>query len=191
MASSLILEDGTGLADASTYETAANVRAYALARGVTLAPDTNDGDAVVDQMITKGMDYIEAMRDQFQGWRVRPDVQALQFPRDGIMVEDQGYDFVLRNGYENIVAGFAYRNPAIIPKELKTALSALALQVKKGVDLQPTSVSGQFVTFKKIGPIERHFSEAVGVYTLPQMPLVTATLASLLKRGGPLLSYRA
>ena len=190
MASSLVLEDGTGLPNASTYETAANVRLYATARGVQLAAEDAPGDALVDQMITKGMDYLEAMRDKFQGWRMYPDVQALQWPRDGVLAEDRGYDCGVRNGYENLVAGYTYRNPAIIPKELKQALCALTLQVKKGVDLQPTQVSGQFVTFKKIGPIERHFSEAVGIYTLPQMPLVEATLAPLLKYGGPLLSYR-
>lgn len=191
MASNLVVEDGTGLANASSYDTAANIRLFATARGITLAATDQTGDDLVDQMIVKAMDYIEAKRDQFQGWRLNT-TQALQFPRDGVLAEDRGYGdlFSPRNGYENIIPGASYRQPAPLPQELKTALAALVIQVKKGIDVLPTQVNGQFVTFQKIGPLERHFSEAIGIYTLPQMPFVEATLGPLLKRGGPMSSYR-
>lgn len=192
MASNLVLEDGTGLPNASTYDTAANIRAYCLGRGVVLATSDDAGDLLVDQMITKGMDYLEGKRDLYQGWRFKT-TQSLQFPREGVLAEDRGYYseiYGIRNGFENLISTATYRTPAPLPQELKTALAALVFQVKKGVDVMPTQISGNFVTFQKLGPLERHFSEAVGVYMLPQMPVVDATLAPLLKNGGALLSYR-
>lgn len=54
----LIVEDGTGVANANTYADVAFVRAYALARGTALS---SDNDAV-SAHILRAMDYLESKR---------------------------------------------------------------------------------------------------------------------------------
>lgn len=191
MASTLIVEDGTGLPNASSYTSAADIRTYASARGITLAPSDTGGDALVDQMAIKAMDYIEALRHSFWGWKLKPS-QRLCFPREGVPADPTGDAYLsVSNGHENLlVGGISYRDPAPLPPELIEAQCQLVIQVKAGVDLMPTQVSGKFVKRQKIGPIEREFSEAVGIYVLPQMPTVNALLEPLLRPRGPLRSYR-
>lgn len=192
MASNLVVEDGTGLPNASSYVSAADIRAYATLRGVTLATDDAPGDAIVDQLAVKAMDYIEANRSYFYGWKLNT-TQRLCFPREGVPAEPDGraYSDAIVNGHENIMyQGVAYRDPAPLPPELIEAQCRLVLAVKKGVDLLPTTVSGKFVKRQKLGPLEREFSESVGIYTLPQMPDIDALLGPLLKARGPLRSYR-
>ncbi len=192
MASNLIVEDGTGLPNASSYVSAEAIRAYATARGVTLAAADGPGDAIVDQLAIKAMDYIEANRSYFWGWK-HTTTQRLSFPREGVPAEPDGRAFsnAIVNGYENIMyQGVAYRDPAPLPPELIEAQCRLVMAVKSGVDLMPTTVSGKFVKRQKLGPIEREFSESVGIFTLPQMPDVDALLVPLLRPRGPLRSYR-
>lgn len=191
MASTLVIEDGTGLANASSYTLASAIRDYATARGITLAPSDAGGDALVDQMAIKAMDYIEANRTRFWGWRFLT-TQRLSFPREGVPAEQIGYtsDTVV-NGYENLlVSSTTYRPVAPLPYELVEAQCALVMQIKAGVDLMPTQISGRFIKRQKLGPIEREFSEAVGIYRLPQMPVVDALLGPLLKPRGPMLAFR-
>jgi hypothetical protein len=193
MASTLVQETGVGTnANANTYETAANIRAYATARGIDLATDDAPGDLLVDIMAVKAMDFLEGMASEWAGWKVYPTTQPLSWPRDGVTQEGAGLTDTVRNGYENLTIGYSYRDSTIIPVELKKAQCALVMQVKAGVDLMPTALSGKFVTRQKIGPIEKSFSEAVGIYTLPKMPVVDNLLFPLLKNGvGILTSYRA
>lgn len=193
MASTLVVEDGTGLPNASSYTSAADLRAYATARGVTLATEDAPGDLIVDQLAIKAMDYIEANRSYFWGWRAYPETQRLEFPRDGVPEPDGAYvgTTTVQNGYENLlIAGYAYRPPAPLPRELVEAQCRLVMKVKEGIDLMPTQQSGKFVKRQKLGPIEREFSEAIGIYVTPKMPDVDALLDPLLKPRGPMRSYR-
>jgi hypothetical protein len=192
MASTLIVEDGTGLPNASSYVSAADIRAYATARGVTLAANDAPGDAIVDQLAIKAMDYIEANRSYFYGWKLTT-TQRLCFPREGVPAEPDGrtYADTIVNGHENLLyAGVTYRDPAPLPPELIEAQCRLVMSVKAGVDLMPTTVSGKFVKRQKLGPIEREFSESVGIFTLPLMPDIDALLSPLIRPRGPLRSYR-
>lgn len=189
MASTLVVEDGTGLANASSYTSAADLKAYATARGVDLGND----DAIVDQLAIKAMDYIEANRSYFAGWRAFPNTQRLEWPREGVPEPDGAYvgTTTVQNGYENLlVDGVSYRPVAPLPRELIEAQCRLVLKVKAGVDLMPTQQSGKFVKRKKLGPIEQEFSEAIGIYVLPKMPDIDALLDPLLKARGPMRSYR-
>ena len=193
MASNLIVEDGTGLANANSFETAANIRAYATLRGVVLAADDGAGDVQVDVMAIKAMDFIEHYRAQFLGWRFK-STQALSFPRQGVPLEpdETVYANEWVNGYENILmSGSGFRPVAPLPYELLTAQSELVMQIKAGIDLLPTRVSGSFVKRRKVGPIEREFSEIVGIYTIPPMPKVDALLSVLIRPAGPMRAYRA
>lgn len=190
MASTLIVEDGTGLPDASSYTSAKALRDYATARGVDLAPANGAGDMLVDQMAIKAMDYIERNRSRFYGQRYRQE-QRLSFPRTGVPAETQQAFVGIANGYENLTyAGQQYRPHTPLPYELAEAQCQLVLQVKAGVDLMPTQVSGQFVVREKLGPLETQYSEAVGIYNLPQMPMVDALLDVLIKPSGVVTAFR-
>lgn len=191
MASTLVVETGAGLSNASSYASAAEIRAYALARGVTLAPSDDAGDLIVDQLAVKAMDYIEANRSMFHGQRATT-TQRLCFPRVNVPAEQYTLEFpdTIYNGFENLTS-YSFRDPAVIPPELIEAQCRLVMEVKAGVDLLPTQVSGRFLKRQKLGPIEREFSETVGVFNLPKMPSVDALLSPLLKGAGVTRSYRA
>lgn len=183
MASTLVLEDGTGKADASTYVAAQVLRDYAEARGVELAEAGDAGDLLVDIMAVKAMDYIEMHRRRFLGWRFTK-VQRLSFPREGIPAEYNGFGYSNEavNGFENIlVPGIEYMPVAPLPQELMDAQCELVMQVKAGIELVVTKTTDSFLKRRKLGPLEREFAQIVGTYTIPTMPRVSALLDPFLK----------
>lgn len=80
----LIIEDGTNVAGANSFNTDAELQAYAASRGLTL-PVT---EAERDTLQILAMDFITDNEWDMQGYRVTSD-QALSFPRVG--VEMHGY----------------------------------------------------------------------------------------------------
>lgn len=194
MASLLVVEDGTGIANANTYSEAADIRAYALLRGVILAPTDDAGDLLVDQMAIKAMDYLESFSEQFYGWQTYEN-QALAFPREGVPGPRRGGTVDVANGYENIqTLDFRPYLPGnVIPQRIKDAQAQLVMQVKAGIDLMPTMAGGtaaRTVIREKLGPIETQYSDAVASYTMPQMPAVQALLVPFIKPSGVTRAYR-
>jgi hypothetical protein len=161
----LVVEDGSNVADANTYCDLVAVRAYASARGVTLSDD----DSVLTAIVVKSMDYIESFRKEFQGNKTNsPGVdgtlivpQPLQWPRTNVRIDD--FDFPVDS----------------IPVELKNSQCQVCIELTAGVDAMPTQV-GPFVLREKVGPIETFYSEKIGT-GIPEMPKVDALLAPLLK----------
>lgn len=80
----LIVEDGTIVANANSYNTVAEIRAYADARGMTLPTDDLD----VEKLAIQAMDYLESFRNRYQGYRTDPVNQELQFPRVGVIIDN-------------------------------------------------------------------------------------------------------
>jgi len=81
MSATIIVEDGSLVANANSYVTTAELSTYASARGVTITGTAAD-------LLIQAMDYIESRN--FIGYRYTQD-QALQWPRsyvyiDGFMV---------------------------------------------------------------------------------------------------------
>ncbi|AHI60034.1 TPA: hypothetical protein NNT57_004622 [Salmonella enterica] len=83
MAITLVIEDGTGLANANTYVSVEETRNYALNRGVILS--ANDDDVAVQ--LIKSADYLNSLECEFKSLRLN-DSQALAFPRIGLGVPD-------------------------------------------------------------------------------------------------------
>lgn len=157
----LIIEDGTGKEDSQTYVDAAASRQYAEARGITLSSD----DAVVEQQLVSAMDYLEAQRARYQGTKTKPGVQALQWPRCGVILD------------------CSYALPDnVIPVELKNAQMQLVLEVFAGNSLMPSS-DGRVVKREKVDVIEREFMTGQdlggGGLPSPSFPAVDALLAPL------------
>ena len=75
---SLIVEDGTGLANADSYASAATADAYATAMGLTAWATATAGQK--DIALRRATQYIDA-RYTFRGQRVT-EAQALQWPRE-------------------------------------------------------------------------------------------------------------
>lgn len=76
----LIIEDGTAKADAQSYATVAELRAYATLRGKTVPA----ADADCEALLIKAMDSIES--NEFIGDRLT-ETQALAWPRANAVVE--------------------------------------------------------------------------------------------------------
>ena len=129
------IEDGSGKEDSNSYVTVAEARTYATARGVALS----DNDAVVESMLMLAMDYLEAQRGRYQGHKTHPGVQALQWPRAGVILDCQ------------------YRLPDdVIPVELKRAQMQAVIEVAAGLVLMPSS-DGRVVKREKVDVIETEY----------------------------------
>ncbi len=153
----LIVEDGSIVANANSYADLDYIKAYALARGATLSID----DAVIEQQVAIAMDYIEGKRNEYQGIKV-DSTQSLQFPRDYLIID--GFDF----------------DSTSIPKELKNALSQLIIEQTNGIDILPTS-DEPAIKKETVGPISTEYAVNIGSIIKPSIPAVDLLLAPLLK----------
>lgn len=157
----LIIEDGTGVANADSYITLVEARAYAAKRGLSL-PASPAGDAELEQLLIKAMDYIEAKRDEFQGTKTESD-QSLQWPRSGVTID----------GFEI--------DDDFIPKALKDAQAQLAVDGQT-TDLMPAG-TGREVIKEKVDVIEVQYAEQGSGSVQPVFTKAEALLAPLLERG--------
>lgn len=164
----LIVEDGSIVANANSYNTLAELRSYASARGYTLPTD----DTELEAETFLAMDYLEALRSKYQGMKVSSS-QSLQWPRECVYID-----------------GFAIDND-VIPTELKNAQCQLTMDKDSGIDLQP-NVDSHFVIKEKVDVIETEYSEAVGTSNYPTLEAANALLKPLLKQSAFVIStYRA
>ncbi|MBY0473733.1 MAG: hypothetical protein K2Q13_01580 [Nitrosomonas sp.] len=82
----LIVEDGTGMADANSYESVENADAYFSARGIT---EWSGIQAVKQAALIVGTEYINIKwRGRLKGKLQFPDTQALLFPRINLYDEE-------------------------------------------------------------------------------------------------------
>jgi hypothetical protein len=153
----VIVEDGTGVADANSYMSVETVRGYAANRGFTLSAD----DDVVSAQLIRGFDYIEAKECDFQGERVYAESA---FPRIGVVI----------NGVEI--------SESAIPNLLLAAQSQLVIAQANGIDIMPNFVAADYVVKEKVGPLETTFADPVLVGIGPKLGAVDAMLAPLFGR---------
>lgn len=158
----IIVEDGSNVPNANSYDSIESIRAYAIARGYSLPVD----DSQVAAMIMQGMDYIEAKACAFQGEPANED-QALSWPREYVTINCKP------------VADDA------IPKQLKAALAQLVIAVSSGVKIFPNFQLSDYMNFvieKTVGPLTRKYadpSKLIGASIKPQLTAVDAMLAPL------------
>ena len=147
------------IAGTNTYSTATELAAYATARGLEIAGDS-------DVLLVGAMDYLATLEDRWQGERASPS-QPLAWPRTGVYV------------YGTALADDA------IPQSLKDAQCRLALDVDAGIALLPTvPVGGRGSVIKeKVDVVEVSYDSG---YNNSQ-PIFTAAmglLKPLMKAGG-------
>lgn len=172
----LIIEDGTGKVDAQSYVTVDEVRAFAVARGLSVPSSDDAGNAQIETALVQAADYLETNLC-YQGKKAS-SLQALQWPRSGVYFDDECY------------------SKTAIPANLKTAQIRLALEVLKGIDLMPTisGTASDFVVKEKIGPIETEYANPSNYDGRATFTAVDALLASLLglecRHSGSFTVYR-
>jgi hypothetical protein len=93
----LTIETGAGVANANSYASDAEMKAYADLRGLTVPSTQPEREA----LLVLAMDYIEAKRNQFKGCKTAYD-QALQWPRhsvyiDGYLIDSDSIPVELKN----------------------------------------------------------------------------------------------
>lgn len=153
----LVVETGAGVAGANSYRTLADIRAYALARGVTLSPV----DATLEPLALMAMDYLEGLRARYQGSKTAA-TNALQWPRVNVKIDCVDFP------------------SDAIPVELANAQSRLCMEQHAGVVLSATR-TGAFIVEDTVGPLTTKYSDkhGGGPGTVPTMPAVEDLLAPL------------
>lgn len=160
----LVVEDGTGIAGANSFVSAAEVIAYAALRDVAL----NEQQATL--FAIDAMDYIETV---CFGGNALYDVP---FPRAGL---------VLPNGDE-LAAN-------IVPLQMKKAQMQLALDRSRGVVLLQSSNPEPMLKREKTGPIEQEWfapGDSGVDTTKPNVPIASAAMAAFLCDNGKPFTLR-
>jgi len=158
----ITVETGAGVANANSYVTVTELRAYADARSITLP----SADVTCEPLLIKAIDYIEAQRNRLKGYKKDSD-NPLQFPRCDVWID----------GYEV--------SDTSIPRELKYAQMQLACDAYT-VDLMPN----QLVTTKgavvkqKVGDLEVAYDNPANPRSVPAFSKADALLAPLYKNNG-------
>jgi Putative DnaT-like ssDNA binding protein len=130
----LTVEDGTGIVDADSYVTVAELDAFAAARGVTTLPAL---DADKEVLLRLAFDYVEAHRGQFQGVKTYEGNSYSQFPRENLYVDGEEV------------------GPAVVPREAKRAQMQLAIDADDAT-LSPNG-TGRAVIREKLDVLETEY----------------------------------
>jgi hypothetical protein len=124
----IVVEDGSIVASANSYVSAADLSTYATDRGITI-----NGTAAV--LLIQAMDYLE--QQDFQGYKYTDD-QALQWPRGDVYID----------GY--------YVSVSTIPQSLIDAQCEIALAIDGGDN--PLANVERETTSETVGPISVTYS---------------------------------
>ena len=131
----LTIEDGSGVADATSYATVAEARTYAGLRGLSLPTEDSD----VEVALTLAGDYLFRYEQDYKGAR-STSVQRMPHPR-----------------YPYYVNNYPVASDEI-PESLKEAQILLAVESAAGTDLRPNG-DGQETIMEKVGPITVQYAE--------------------------------
>lgn len=144
----LIVEDGTGRADAESYVSVADAAAYATARGLTFPALPNDDAEAALRRATMWIDATYAPR--FSGARLKRRAQALAWPRVGATDVDC-----------NAIASNE------IPSEITAATSEAAVrEFAKPGSLAPNLKRGGAIKRVKAGSVEVEYSAGAASSTM-------------------------
>lgn len=157
----ITVETGAIVANANSYVSLDDARAYASGRGVTLSAV----DATLETVVIKAMDYLESFSNRFKGDRVQRD-QPLSWPRTGVTIENWSWSHTE------------------IPRQVINAQLALILEINAGEDpLNPPAAALPQVR-KKVGPIEVEYANPTTVSKVTKTAASSALINLLLRNSG-------
>jgi hypothetical protein len=184
----LIIEDGSGVANANTYVSVADARAYAALRGLTLPAS----DPAVEVLLVLACDYMQQVETRFKGERTLGDGQVLAWPRAGVFVFGQVADNVPQSWsveFPQIYFGTRTSiDDASIPALVKAAQCQLAYDTSL-TNLQPTG-TGQQTLRKEVGDIKVEYANTFSTTITPRPNKALAILAPLFRSTAALTTLR-
>jgi hypothetical protein len=158
----IIVEDGSQVANAESYTSVAEADAYHTARGNETTWTDLDVE-VKEQALRKATDYmVQAYSLRWKGYRMG-EIQALDWPR--------GYVYKRETITSN---GFVPNN--VVPDQVKHACAELAFRALSGPLLPDLS---QGVLMERIGPIETTYDRTT--QQSPRYIAINAILRDLLR----------
>jgi hypothetical protein len=167
----LIVEDGTGKADAESYISVADATAYHAARG-NAAWTAVASDTVREQLLRKATDYMVATyRERWAGYRVST-TQALDWPRYEVPIRDSATEGTYT----------AYYASDAVPAAVSRACAELALRAIDGDLAADLDVP---VTSEQVGPISVTYAE--GARQTTTYRAVDAMLSPFLASAGGMI----
>jgi hypothetical protein len=148
----VVVEDGTGLANANSFNTVADVITYASDRGLDFANSPTDSDAVA--ACIKAGDYLRnELRFRYNGTR-QTATQRMPYPRNGA----------------SEVGGLAVPSNTV-PWRLKDAHAELTILAYADEDLQPDlDNGGLLVSVDKLDVLETDFFAPTGFQAITRIP---------------------
>lgn len=177
----IVVEDGTGRADAESYISVADADAYFAARGNAAWAALTEPQK--EQALRKGTDYIgQTYRLRWKGSRVN-GVQALDWPRSWVQRDDFRYGPL--NGMA-MIGGIYYFPADEVPVEVARATAELAV---RSLSADLLSDQGAQVTGETVGPISVTYAD--GARQTTRYTAIDAMLAPFLKAGGQIAVVRA
>jgi hypothetical protein len=150
----LVIEDGTDVADANSYVTEAEFRLYAMDRGVDMSILDSP---IVGSYLIKACDWIEGQDVEFVGQHSFEN-QSLCWPRT------------------------VDRRALGVPKNVRMAQCAAALAVHEGIDLFPVVDGGLLPSEEGVGPIKVKYSRD-RLLDGPSLPAAMNLLKPYYRRG--------
>lgn len=169
----IIVEDGTGIFNANSYNSAAEFKSYWVAVGYDFSSYTN---SEIEIALIRATRYVESrFRNVFYGWR-QTDTQALSWPRTGVLVNWLPLDGTVPISLKNAINEYAKR--------------ALPATAELSPDPADTDSTGQIIkrARKKIGPIETETEYMGGSgQIIKPYPSADRWLADLLSMGNEVI----
>lgn len=156
----LVVEDGTLVANANTFQARADLIAYAALRGVVI-PDTE----AADKHLILAMDVLERI-DLYP--YVGTPLGHLAFPREHLNCDG-----------EEVFPSDE------VPLAVKKAQILLAFASQQGTQLQATANAGRQIKRRRVGPMDREYSD--NEREVAEVPGVRALLSAYLIGGGGML----
>ena len=160
----LVVEDGTGLANAESYVSTTTFSEYAGRRGLTFnTDDPRIGN--IEAALVRATEYIDPhYRGRFPGYQAQGRAQSLEWPRIGayVIIPDDGrsdaFYYANRRDYF-FLNGIYYIQPNIVPPEIIKATCEAAIRelATPGV-LTPDLTREDLVTKFSVGPVSFDYS---------------------------------
>ena len=159
----VIIEDGSVVANANSYTTVVELQAFADLRGDTLPTD----NAELEALLINSTIYLESFRTKYQGSMISAE-QVLQWPRADVVI----------NGFPNA--------SDVIPSQLKSAQMQAAIE-SLTTDLFGAVTTGASIKKEKVDVILVEYFEGSGTSTTT-FPEVEIYLKPLLSQTSPFLT---
>lgn len=160
----IIVEDGSNVSNANSYVSLIGARAILN----PLGQDLDANDVTAEQQLLNAVNYVEAFRARYQGW-IATVGQPLQWPRIGVMIDDEWID------------------NDVIPQDLIDAQVFAAYEITQGAILQPSSSNLSISSEEVSGAVKISYFNTGAIDGSPILVRVNDSLNPLFRFGNSVL----